>query len=452
MQGQDPLLGFPLALFEARRQAVFASLGDGALVLPGAPVLFRSRDTEHRHRPDSELFYLTGVTDSESVAVLSGGAEPRFTLFVRERDEEAELWSGPFPGPEEAGELYRADETHPISEVGDRLPRLLESASAIYYRPGRSDPLDRWVMAAFAGARHRGQRKGTGPRSIVDPGDLLDELRLVKDSRELDKIRAAVAITSEGHRAAASSLAPGVGEWAIEAAVDAAFRSAGGTGPFFPTIVGAGANACVLHYVRNGSTVGPHDLVLVDAGAELDLYGGDVTRTLPAAGAFSDSQRAVYDLVESARSAAVSAVRPGARVADVHRAALVRIVEGLVDLGVLEGDAEDLIEQRAHKPFYPHQTSHWLGLDVHDPGDYARGGASRVLAPGMVLTVEPGLYFRPGRLEGTAERFAGVGVRIEDDVLVTDEGAEVLTAALPTAAAEVEAWVRDARGTGVGAG
>jgi Xaa-Pro aminopeptidase len=233
----------------------------------------------------------------------------------------------------------------------------------------------------------------------------------------------------------------------VEAAVDAAFRAeADGAG--YLTIAAAGANACVLHYVENSARLGEKDLVLVDAGASLDLYCGDITRTFPASGTFTRDQRAVYEVVEAARASAVAVVRPGATIADVHDTATRILTEGLVALGVLKGDAATLIEEKKHEAFYPHKTSHWLGLDVHDPGDYAQGGKPRVLAPGMVLTVEPGLYFRSGK--GTPKRFAGIGVRVEDDVLVTERGHEVLTAQLPTAADEVEAWVRECRGATAG--
>jgi Xaa-Pro aminopeptidase len=279
---------------------------------------------------------------------------------------------------------------------------------------------------------------------VVDPGELLDELRLRKDAHEIERIRWAATLTAEGHRAAFAAALPGQGEWLVQAAVDAAFRQGGGSGPGYGTIVGSGPNSCVLHYEALGRTLEKGDLVLVDAGAEVALYSGDVTRTFPASGRFTGAQRAVYDVVEEARVAAVAAVGPNRPVSDVHQAELRVIVEGLVSLGVLDGTADDLIEDEAHKPWFPHQTSHWLGLDVHDPGDYARDGVSRVLEPGMVLTVEPGLYFRPGT-NGKAARYEGIGVRIEDDVLVTKKGRENLTRELPTKAGEVEALVRELR-------
>jgi Xaa-Pro aminopeptidase len=428
----------PSEILAARRTAALEALGRGTLVLPAAPVQYRSRHGEHRYHPDRELFYLTGATEPETVAVLVGGNEPRLVLFVRARDTEAELWAGPRPGPEGVAERLRPDECHPLGELDERLPELLAGADRIFLRLGRGDALERHVVAALDQARRRGPRTGTGPRGVVDPGEILDDLRVVKDAHELTLLRRAATASVDGHRAGAAQIEAGAGEWMVEAAVDASFRASGGGGPGYETIVGAGASACVLHYVENSALIGEGELVLVDAGAEYGLYHGDITRTYPASGRFTGEQREVYQIVDSARRAAIEAATPGVPVVDVHDAATRVLVEGLVSLGVLEGKVDVIIEKEAHKPFYPHQTSHWLGLDVHDPGDYAKDGVSRELEPGMVFTVEPGLYFRPGH-EGTPERLAGIGVRIEDDVVVTEVGCEVLTRGLPTSVDEVEA-------------
>lgn len=425
--------------FARRRRAVLDSLGDGVMVLPAAPVRYRSRDTEYPYRPDSELYYLTGLTEPEAVAVLSGGDGAPFTLFVRGRDETAELWSGPRLGTEEAADRYGADAAHPLSELEARLPKLLGAGSRIYARLGGGSATERFVVEALRQARARGARAGTGPRAVVDPGEILDDLRVVKDDHEVACIRRACAATVEGHRAAAAAVDAGVGEWVVEAEINAAFRRSGGAGPAFETIVGSGPNACVLHYVTNRGTLEAGDMVLVDAGAEVGMYAGDITRTLPVSGSFSSEQRAVYGVVEAAREAAMAAAVPGGRFEDVHAAAVASLTDGLLELGVLAGSRDEALEEAAYKPFFPHQTSHWLGLDVHDVGDYAGGGVSRELVPGMVLTVEPGLYFRPGLVGG--EAFEGLGVRIEDDILITEDGAENLTADLPTAPDEVEAWV-----------
>jgi Xaa-Pro aminopeptidase len=437
-----PLRGFTPDAFRRRRERVFHALADDAMVLPGAAVQLSSRDTEHRFRPDSELFYVTGVDEPEAVAVLRGHAnEERFVLFVRPKDPKAELWNGPRLGPEEARVRHQADAVHPLNELDARLPKLLEGARRVYYRLDQGAGVEALVRSALRHARARGPRTGAGPRGVLDPGEILDDLRLVKDEEELDRLRRAAAITAEGVGAAMRVAHPGAGEWELEAALESTFRRAGADGPGYPSIVASGPNACVLHYVENSRRVGEHELVLIDAGASVDLYCGDITRTFPASGAFTAEQRRVYEVVERARACAVETVRPGATVADVHAAAARVITEGLVELGVLSGDVSELLGQKKHEAFYPHRTSHWLGLDVHDPGDYARSGVERPLEAGMVLTVEPGLYFAPSQ-EGVPEGFSGVGVRIEDDVLVTGDGFEVLTSGLPTAAREVEAWVQ----------
>jgi Xaa-Pro aminopeptidase len=447
----DPMEGLPPELLAARRRAVLDVLGHGVMVLPAAPILQRSRDTEHPYRPDSELFYLTGATEPGTVAVLAGGAEPRFVLFARERDPDAELWTGERLGPEAAAERFGADEAFPLGDLEARLTALLRESDRVYYRPRRAGGVEGMVMEALAYARGKGQRKGTGPRALVDPGEILDDMRLLKDEVELRRLRRAAEVTLTGHRAALDAMRPGVGEWAVQAAVEASFLRGGATAPGFGTIVGSGANGCFLHYVDNRKVVAEGDLVLVDAGAEVALYNGDVTRTAPASGRFSDLQRAVYEVVERARAAAAAAACPGGTIGGVHDAAVAVLAEGLVSLGVLTGSVEDVVAQGAYKPFYPHQTSHWIGLDVHDCGDYAREGASRTLEPGMVFTVEPGLYFRPGG-DGPGARFEGIGVRIEDDVVVTETGCENLTAALPTAPEEIEALVAGGAGGSGGRG
>jgi len=432
----------PSATFEKRRRGVYDRLADGVMVLPAAPIQYTSRDTERSYCPDRELYYMTGVVEPESVAVLVGGSEPRVVLFVRDKNADAELWAGPRLGPEAARDVYGVDECYGLSELETWLSDLLRTADRVHFRTGRGGMLDRAVSASLVHARARGPRTGSGPRAIVDPGEAIDDLRLLKDADELAAIRRACEISIHGHRAGANVIAPGVGEWVVEAAVEGAFRSAGASGAGFGTIVGSGMNSCVLHYVDNAAVVSDGALVLVDAGAEWGMYHGDITRTYPASGSFSPSQRAVYEVVEAALRAAIAATRPGVTIADVHDAATRVLVQGLIDLGVLDGSLDSLFEEGAHKPFFPHQTSHWLGLDVHDPGDYARGGESRTLEPGMVFTIEPGLYFRPSVSGEAGSKYAGIGVRIEDDVAVSASGCEVLTAALPTRIEDIEAIIR----------
>ena len=434
----DPTLGFSPDVFAARRAGVLADLDGCALVLGS-----NTNAYEGRYRADSELFYLTGVTEPGAVAVLRpGGEDGDFVLFVRPRNPEEELWSGERLGPERAAEVFGADTTYGSDLLSEHLPKLLAGAESAYFRIGTDSPVQGLVVGALQTARLRGARKGVGPRGIIDPGRLLDPLRLVKSPEELELMRRAATITVEAFTEMLGAVRPGVGEWELEGILNGAFRRKGARGPAYPTIVGSGANACVLHYEDNDCTISDGDLVLVDAGAEVDLYASDVTRTFPVSGSFTVPQRAIYDLVLEAHDRAIEGIRPGVTVESIHHTARDVLVEGLLDLGVLDGDKAEVIDADAYKPFFPHQTSHWLGLDVHDVGDYAASGVSRVLEPGMVFTVEPGLYF-PGPFEGpgVAEDHVGIGIRIEDDVVVTAEGHEVLTAGLPVSADEIERLV-----------
>jgi len=431
----EGLKEFPGEIFEGRRARVLAELGRGAMLLPSSPLRFHAGDSEMRYRPNSELFYLTGFCEPGSILLLLGaGLGARSILFVRPRDSDAELWSGPRAGPEAARKLTGVDEARSIEELDGALPELLKESDRVFLRLGENSRLDRSVVKALREARLRGTKTGTGPRGVIDPGEILDEMRLRKDDLEIEAMRKAAAVTMAGFRHALRQVAPGVGEWEVEAAMEGAFRREGALGPSFATIVGSGVNACVLHYIENSRRMREGELVLIDAGAEWGLYSGDITRTVPVSGRFSTPQREIYGIVNEARRQAIGAIAPGVRTDEIHRRSLGVIVDGLLELGLLEGDPHTLIEEEAHKRFFPHRTSHWLGLNTHDVGDYARAGEPRPLEPGMVLTIEPGLYFNPE--EDTP--FSGIGVRIEDDVLVTETGAEVLTADLPTSIPEVE--------------
>ncbi len=437
----DSFEGFTPDLFQKRRERLLDALEGDVLVLPSAPVARRSGDSEYRYRPSSELFYLTGFTEPGAVAVFRRREEaPDFLLFVQPKDARAERWSGPRLGPSRAAERHGA-EAHSVAELESSFSGLVADAEQIHYRLGSDARCDRLVLAELERGRARVARKGTGPRGVTDPGRILDEMRLLKDHEEVEQIRRAAAVTVAGFRAAMVEARPGIGEWEIEAALESTFRRRGARGPAFATIAGSGGNACVLHYVENHDTVGPHDLVLLDGGAEVGLYAGDVSRTFPASGRFLPEQRAIYEIVLEAHGAALAAIAPGKTLAGVHDAATRVLVEGLVRLGVLEGETDGLLERKAHQAYYPHRTSHWLGLDVHDVGDYVRDGRPRVLEPGMVLTVEPGLYFPPGGDEDRSAEYEGIGIRIEDDVLVTEEGMENLTEELPVDVDGVEALV-----------
>jgi len=430
--------GFPATLFAERRRRVLDALGADAMILPAAPPLFRAGDSELRYRPDSELFYLTGFREPEAVLLLRGfAADARTILFVRPRDPEAELWTGRRLGPDGALAHLGVDEARPLSELDAALPGLLRGADRIYLRLGEHPRLERGVVRALRESRLKGARTGSGPRAVVDPGEILDELRLRKDPFEIEVMRMAAAISVAGFERGLGKVRPGVGEWEIEAEVEGEFRRRGALGPSFGTIVGSGANACVLHYAENDRRMEAGDLLLVDAGAEWRLYSGDITRTVPVSGRFSPRQREIYEIVEAARRTAVERIAPGLRTDELHLAAVETIVRGLLDLDVLQGSFDELMEGKAYESYFPHRTSHWLGLNTHDPGDYARAGTPRALEPGMVLTVEPGLYFAPE----SDSPYAGIGVRIEDDILVTPDGCENLTSSLPTEPDAVESLV-----------
>lgn len=426
-----------------RRQTLLDRLGKGAMVLPSAPILYRSGDSELAYRPDSELLYVTGWREPGSVAVFRGFAEEeRFVLFVRNRDPEKERWDGSRMGPAAAREWTGADATHPIEELEARLPKLLAGSDRVHARLGRDPLIDALVVAALTEARRKGARTGAGPRGIVDPGLLLDPMRLRKDDYEIALLRAASGITAAGLKEGMATARPGVGEWVVQAAIEGAWRRAGADGPGFGTIVGSGPNGCVLHYRDNARVIQDGELVLVDCGAEYGDYAGDITRTFPVSGHFSGSQRDLYQVVEEARARGVEAIRPGATVQGIHETATRTLVEGLVALKLLAGPVDAALQERSYTRFFPHRTSHWLGLDVHDPGDYVDAAGNPLpLEPGMVITVEPGLYVPPGSTGGAAP-FAGLGIRIEDDVLVTPDGGEILAPDIPSALPEVEALLR----------
>lgn len=431
---------YPGRRFRARER-----LEADVLVVSALPVRYKSGDTEYEYRPDSDLLYLAGVTDPGAVLVLGGSqSDLGCVLFLPAADPRVALWSGPRVAPEEAAAVYGVDQAFPRAQLAERLPALLAGIERAFVRRGVDPEVDRWLNAALERGRARRRREGQGLVGVLDPSLVLDDLRLIKDAWERDRIRDACAVSVEGHRAAFGTVAPDRGEWEVEAALEAAFRTRRAFGPAFPSIVGSGPNACVLHYTDNDRVMRAGELVLIDAGAEVRHYSGDITRTLPVSGRFTAAQREVYGIVETARGRAVDAVRPGAGMDEPHRVAVATMVEGLVSMGVLQGTLEEVLSARAHEPFMPHKTSHWLGLDVHDVGSYQEGARPRTLEPGMVLTVEPGLYFPPGAA-GLPDGLAGTGIRIEDDVLVTAEGRENLTEALPTDPDAVEALMADLR-------
>ncbi|MFH2010603.1 MAG: aminopeptidase P N-terminal domain-containing protein [bacterium] len=428
--------------YRSRRQRLLLKHPQAVFVLPAAPRARMAHDIHHRYRPDPDVIYLTGWDEPESVAVLRWRAgAPSLTLFVRPRDLTAETWSGRRHGPEGARLRFGAELAYAMDELPTRLPELLVGADTLYYPLGRDRGLDDGVLAAVEGARRLARKRHASfPHTIVRPEMLLGPMRLIKDDDEISALRAACLTTAAAHLAAMRITRPGLWERDLEAVLEYTFRRHGADGPANPSIVGGGANATVLHYDRNDARLRDGDLVLVDAGAAQGHYVGDISRTYPVNGRFTSRQRQVYEVVLAAEEAAIGAVAPGATLGSVHEVACRQLVNGLCLLGVLRGDPAALMEQEAYTPFYPHSTSHWLGLDVHDAGPLTCPPGDTVLEPGMVLTVEPGLYFAAEREELPAG-LAGLGVRVEDDVLVTKAGCEVLTAGLPRTVAELEAVV-----------
>jgi Xaa-Pro aminopeptidase len=419
-------------------------MGPGAIaILLGAPRVTRSRDTDYPFHQDSDFRYLTGFDHPNAIAVLrtDGGAE--YTLYVEPRDREAETWTGYRPGVDGARRDHEADEAHPNDAFPKHLPDLVRRAKRLYHVLGRNPAVDAKLTEALEDMRLRSRQGHEPAEAIVDPRGIVHEMRLFKEPAELDVMRRAAAITREGHEAAARLARDAVYEYELQAVIEYTFRRRGAHGAAYTTIVGGGRNATILHYIANNQKLNDGELVLIDAGCELEGYASDVTRTYPVGGRFTGPGRAIYEVVLAAQQAALEACRPGATLSAIHDAAVRKIVEGLVDLDLLSGNVEDLIASEAHRPFYMHNTSHWLGLDVHDVGLYRLDGEARALRRGMVFTVEPGIYVAADD-ETVDPRFRGIGVRIEDDVTITADGYENLTAAIPKAPDELAALVGDA--------
>jgi Xaa-Pro aminopeptidase len=431
---------FDPSVFAARRAAYMQALGPGAVALIASPPeRVRNGDSHYRFRQSSDLYYLTGFVEPETVLVLRPGAdEEKVVMFVRPRDRDLEIWNGRRAGVEGAVARYGADAAYPIEELDERLLGLISSVAELHYALGVDEVMDAKIAAAIARLRMTERRGKRPPRAVVDPQAGLHELRLRKSPDEVAILRKAAAISAEAHRAAMAAGRPGTFEYEIEAVIDYTFRRRGGHGPGYGTIVGAGENATILHYVDNDQAIADGDLVLVDAGCEYRQYTADITRTWPASGHFTEAQRRVYQVVLDTEESAIAMTRPGVSIDDIHQHCVRRLTAGLVELGLLAGDVDELVTSLAYKRFYMHGTSHWLGLDVHDAGAYMPDGKHRPLEPGMVITIEPGLYIAADA-DGVPPELRGIGVRIEDDVLVTAEGCEVLTAAAPKSIADVEA-------------
>ncbi len=415
---------------------------DAVAVFQGASMVPRSRDTEFPFRQDSDFWYLTGFDHPNAIAVLRTDGGPEYTLYVESRNREMEIWNGYRPGVEGAREDYGADEAYPQADFLNHLPDIVRQTQRIYHVLGHSSEIDRAITNTLDGMRLRSRNVAAPADAIVDPRSIVHEMRLYKEPAEVDIMRRASAISREAHEAGARLVRSGVYEYEIEAIIEYTFRSLGARGAAYTTIVGGGNNATVLHYVTNSEKLRDHEMVLVDAGCELEGYASDVTRTYPIDGRFTAAGRAIYDVVLTAQRAGIDQCAPGKTLADVHAASVRAIVEGLIDLKLLSGDVDDLIEKEAYRRFYMHKTSHWLGLDVHDVGNYGSGGSHRPLEPGMVFTVEPGIYLAADDENAKAE-FRGIGVRIEDDIAITEDGCENLTEAIATDPKDVEALVTD---------
>jgi Xaa-Pro aminopeptidase len=418
--------------FTRRRRQLMRIMGrDSIAILPGAPVRRRNGDVDYHYRQDSDFQYLTGFDEPEAVAVLvPGRSQGEYVLFVRDRDPARETWDGARAGPEGAVAGYGADDSFPIDDIDDILPGLLERCARVYYTMGVHPDFDQRVIGWVNGLRAQAKHGLHTPQEFVALDHHLHEMRLFKTRAELDVMRRSARIAAGAHGGAMKRAAPGRTEYEVMAEILHEFHRQQADISYYP-IVGSGPNACVLHYHANSRQMKDGDLLLIDAGCEFDYYASDITRTFPVSGRFSGPQRELYEVVLAAQRAAIERVRPGNHWNDPHDAAVKVITQGLVRLGLLKGRVSTLIREEAYKKFFMHRTGHWLGMDVHDVGEYKVGDEWRLLEPGMVMTVEPGIYIAPGT-KGVAKQWQGIGIRIEDDVAVTKDAPEVLTSDVPT--------------------
>ncbi|MEZ5659675.1 MAG: aminopeptidase P N-terminal domain-containing protein [Burkholderiaceae bacterium] len=441
----------PISAFSARRAALARQIqaaGGGVAVLFSGVEVMRNRDSDYPFRSDSYFHYLSGFPEPEAaVVVVADATEVRSLLFCREKHEEREIWDGYRFGPAVAAQQFGFDAAYPIEELDKTLPTLLADRHVLFLPMGRDDQTDARARQWLARVREQARAGVTAPAHIMDVHQLLDDMRLIKDEHEIAIMRRAAEISAHAHCQAMRATRPGVHEYEVEAALLYEFRRHGSPFPAYGSIVAGGANACVLHYRSNDRQLEDGQLLLIDAGCELENYASDITRTFPVSGRFSDAQREIYEIVLAANEAAIDAVQPGHDFDAPHQAALRILVQGLIDLGLLEGPLEAALADGRYRRFYMHRTSHWLGMDVHDCGDYRERDAAgegepswRILRPGMVLTIEPGLYIRAA--DDIDPRYHDIGVRIEDDVHVTADGHEVLTGDVPKHVSAIEALMR----------
>jgi Xaa-Pro aminopeptidase len=424
--------------YAQRRQQLMAKIGNGTAIFRSAPTAVMHNDVEYIYRQDSDFFYLTGFNEAEAVAVLAPHhPEYQFILFVQPKNPALETWTGYRLGVEEAKEVLGADKVYSIEDLAKELPQYLEKAERIYYHLGRDRSFNETILCVWQNLLASYPRRGSGPLGIEDPSFILHSLRQIKSDAEIEMMRIATKISAIAHNRAREFAEVGQYEYQIQAEIEHTFRLNGAFGPAYPSIVASGANSCILHYTENTRQTQPGDILLIDAGCSFGYYNGDITRTFPVSGKFTSEQQAIYDIVLEAQRQAIEKVQPGNPYNQFHDTAVEAIVDGLLDLGLLVGNKEEIITEQKYKPFYMHRTGHWLGLDVHDVGLYKSNPDNwQILQPGHILTVEPGIYIAPNfqPAEGqpeVPEKWRGIGVRIEDDILVTSTGSEVLTAAVP---------------------
>lgn len=426
-----------------RRAQLASNMNSGVAVIPTAPEQLRNRDAHYPYRFDSYFYYLTGFGEPEAVLVIVAASEKtpaRHILFCRDKDVEREIWDGFRYGPLLARETFGFDETYAVAQLDDLLPRLFADQPVVYSTIGHDPAWERRIAGWINTVRAQSRSGVTAPHQISDYRTILDEMRLIKDAHELQTMRRAAGISAQAHCVAMQATKPGKFEYEIEAELLHVFRRHGAQAPAYTSIVAGGANACILHYIDNSAQLNAGDLLLIDAGCELDGYAADITRTFPVNGRYSPAQKDIYELVLAAQQAAIDQARPGNSWNDPHQAALNVLAQGFVDFGLCQGSVDAVLESEDYKRFYMHRTGHWLGMDVHDAGEYKQHGEWRTLQAGMTLTVEPGCYIRPA--ENVPQAFWNIGVRIEDDVLITSEGNEVLTAGVPKTVNEIEELMR----------
>ncbi|MBK4989492.1 Xaa-Pro aminopeptidase [Pseudomonas sp. S36] len=436
----------PKAEYARRRKALMAQMVPNSIaILPAAAVAIRNRDVEHVYRQDSDFQYLSGFPEPEAVIALIPGREHgEYVMFCRERNPERELWDGLRAGQEGAVREFGADDAFPITDIDEILPGLIEGRERVYSAMGSNPEFDRRLMDWINVIRSKARLGAQPPNEFVALDHLLHDMRLYKSAAEVKVMRSAADISARAHVQAIQACRAGLYEYSLEAELDYVFRKGGAKMPAYGSIVAAGRNGCILHYQQNDALLKDGDLVLIDAGCEIDCYASDITRTFPVSGRFSPEQKAIYELVLKAQAAAFAEIAPGKHWNHAHEATVRVITEGLVELGLLEGEVQALIDSEAYRAFYMHRAGHWLGMDVHDVGDYKVGGEWRVLEPGMALTVEPGIYIGADN-QAVARKWRGIGVRIEDDVVVTRQGCEILTSGVPRTVAEIEALMQAAR-------